>query len=286
MNKAVSTLLVGLTAFVGTESRVPDAGGVPATVIEIATDSLRDVAVAVYSPRHPIIYYNPTLMQKLGPLLSAFFMAHEYGHIVHHDTRANALSAGRSARDSLLQLRELEADCYAAMTLAASSRPAVDAAIRFFSRMGPFRYDAEHPTGAQRASRILSCLPAPTPSTQPRKGPPSALKGAPGVPARPISIVAAPVSAETRWREIHFRIGGINGTVSSVRPPSTATVRNLGPGTYEYAVQVDLYSLDDLLQLNPAGSVTGRGRITLRGGEALGVEISSDGAAVLLVEGD
>ena len=36
---------------------------------------------------------------------------------------------------------------------------AVDAAIRFFTRMGPFRFDAWHPSGAQRAAKILSCLP-------------------------------------------------------------------------------------------------------------------------------
>ncbi len=50
-------------------------------VREIALDTLHDVAVAVYDPRGSIIYYNPAYMQRLGPQLSAFFMAHEYGHL-------------------------------------------------------------------------------------------------------------------------------------------------------------------------------------------------------------
>ena len=130
-----------------------------ALVREIPVDTLRDVAVAIYDSRHPVIYYNPTMFRRLGPQLSAFFLAHERGHIRFRHTRANALLAGISSRDSLLQSRELEADCYATETLATTNRPAVDAATRFFSRMGGFRFDHEHPSGARRAAEILSCLP-------------------------------------------------------------------------------------------------------------------------------
>ena len=172
MTKVIALAVVGAASLLGAGLRAQEqpAGSAPA-VREIATDSLRDVAVAIYDARGSVIYYNPILMQKLGPLLSAFFMAHERGHLHYHHTRANALSAGRASRDSVLQLRELEADCYAALQLARENRTAAEAAARFFSRMGPFRFDAEHPTGAQRAAKILSCLPvsggASVPNTDP-----------------------------------------------------------------------------------------------------------------------
>jgi Zn-dependent peptidase ImmA (M78 family) len=125
----------------------------------VASPALRDVAVAVYDPRHPTIYYNPTLLGSFAPELQRFFLAHEYGHLAFHHTRASALGLGLASRDSLLQARELEADCFAAAQLAAEHREAVNAAVRFFSQMGPMRFDHEHPTGAQRAARILGCLP-------------------------------------------------------------------------------------------------------------------------------
>jgi hypothetical protein len=60
--------------------------------------------------------------------------------------------------------QELEADCYAALTLGESDPAAVAAAIRFFNRLGPFRFDAWHPSGAQRAAKILACLPDNSPT--------------------------------------------------------------------------------------------------------------------------
>jgi hypothetical protein len=132
---------------------------VPISVLEIPTDTLSDVAVARYDVQHPVIYYSPKLMRRLGPQLSDFFMAHEYAHIHYRHTQASALSNGRMSRDSLLQLRELEADCYATETLGSTNVPAIAAALRFFSRLGATRFDAEHPTGAQRAAMILACLP-------------------------------------------------------------------------------------------------------------------------------
>ena len=135
-----------------------------AAVTIIATDTLRDVAVAVYDRQHPMIYVNPTRMQRFGQQLADFFLAHEFGHIHYHHTRANALTADRQRRDALMQSRELEADCYAAATLGRSDRRAVLEAARFFGQMGPYRFDREHPSGSQRAARILACLPA-EPST-------------------------------------------------------------------------------------------------------------------------
>jgi hypothetical protein len=133
-------------------------------VRQIATDTLRDVAVSAFENGRPVIYYNPVLMQRVGPELEAFFFAHEYGHVRYGHTGA-ALAAGEGDLGALRVRQELEADCYAARTLGETDPAAVDAAIRFFTRMGPFRFDAWHPSGAQRGAKILSCLPDPAAPT-------------------------------------------------------------------------------------------------------------------------
>jgi hypothetical protein len=127
-------------------------------VRQVPTDTLRDVALAAFEQGRPVIYYNPVLMQRVGPELETYFFAHEYGHIRYGHTGA-ALAAGEGDLGALRVRQELEADCYAAATLAESHPESVDAAIQFFTRMGPFRFDPWHPSGAQRAAKILACLP-------------------------------------------------------------------------------------------------------------------------------
>ena len=128
-------------------------------VREIATDTLHDVALVTYEQGRPVIYYNPTLMQRVGPHLAAFFMAHEYGHVAYGHAGA-ALTLGGDDAGTRRQLQELEADCYATVALTERNGAAVAAALQFFNRLGPFRFDNLHPTGAQRAAKILACLPA------------------------------------------------------------------------------------------------------------------------------
>jgi hypothetical protein len=127
-------------------------------VRQIATDTLRDVALARFENGRPVIYYNPALLRQFGPSLTTFFFAHEYGHIRYGHTGA-ALLAGDGDLTAVRQRQELEADCYAARALAESAPEAVGAAVRFFTRMGAFRFDALHPSGSQRAAKILACLP-------------------------------------------------------------------------------------------------------------------------------
>jgi len=127
-------------------------------VRQVATDTLRDVALAVFEHGRPVIYYNPGLLQQFGPNLTTFFFAHEYGHVRFGHTGA-ALVTGESDPSAIRQRQELEADCYAARTLSESEPETVGAALRFFTRMGPFRFDAWHPSGSQRAAKILACLP-------------------------------------------------------------------------------------------------------------------------------
>ena len=127
-------------------------------VREVATDTLRDVALVTYERGRPVIYYNPILMQRIGPQLADFFMAHEYGHVAYGHSGA-ALTLGGDDAGARRQRQELEADCYATETLAERNPDAVAAALQFFTRLGPFRFDNLHPTGAQRAAKILACLP-------------------------------------------------------------------------------------------------------------------------------
>ncbi len=125
----------------------------------VASDTLHDVAVTAYEHGRPLIYFNPTLMQRIGPQLADFFIAHEYGHVAYGHA-GGALSQPHDDLSALRQRQELEADCYATRLLAEDNRPAVEAALQFFTRMGPFRFDDLHPSGSQRAAKILSCLPA------------------------------------------------------------------------------------------------------------------------------
>lgn len=129
-------------------------------VAQVPSDTLRDVALARFEGGRPVIYYNPVLLQQFGPELAAFFLAHEYGHVRFGHTGA-ALLAGSGDLSALRQRQELEADCYAARALSETEPASVTAAVRFFTRMGPFRFDAYHPSGSQRAAKLLACTPAP-----------------------------------------------------------------------------------------------------------------------------
>jgi hypothetical protein len=129
-------------------------------VAQVPSDTLRDVALARFEGGRPVIYYNPVLLQQFGPELAAFFLAHEYGHVRFGHTGA-ALVAGSGDLSALRQRQELEADCYAARALSETEPESVAAAARFFTRMGPFRLDAYHPSGSQRAAKLLACTPAP-----------------------------------------------------------------------------------------------------------------------------
>jgi hypothetical protein len=162
MPRLLRIAVTGLTALFAAARPVPSndsATPVESRVQEIADASLRDVAVAVYDPERPIIYYNPQLLSRFSPELGAFFMAHEHAHIALRHTRSGALRSGAGTRNRLLQQKELEADCLAAFRLGSDRRDASLAAVRFFTRVGEARFDSEHPTGTERARRILSCMP-------------------------------------------------------------------------------------------------------------------------------
>ena len=161
-------VITGILALAPASSADSHAWGAPEPEVRIVvTDTLRDVAVAVYDARHPTIYVNQLRMQKFDPALRDFFLAHEYGHIRLHHTRSYALKGAPNGRNRAILASELEADCWAAASLGRTNRTAVLMASRFFAEMGPFRFDREHPAGSQRAATILSCLPAPEAPRQP-----------------------------------------------------------------------------------------------------------------------
>lgn len=160
----VVLLLVPLPAAVAALAQghapLPDT----AVLREVATDTLHDVALMRMEGGRPVIYYNPVLLQRLGPDLSRFFMAHERGHVEAGHGSGSAL-AGPVFHGTAVRLKqELEADCWATRTLAAAGdRDAIEAATEFFLKIGQRRHDLLHPTGAQRAAKILACEPAVVP---------------------------------------------------------------------------------------------------------------------------
>jgi hypothetical protein len=237
-------------------------------VRQIATDTLRDVAVASFVHGRPTIYYNPALLQGFGPRMAEFFFAHEYGHI-RHGHAGGALSHEAGEVSTLRQRQELEADCYAAQVLAGHDRESVEAALRFFKRMGPYRYDALHPTGAQRAARILACLPPPPDDSV---GPSGLLPGA--VAPGEMSFTLRSPSASAGEYAVEARVWIDDtpvGTVSSIRQPGSLEVHGFPAGAHRYRVSVKLFAFDAMLQLNPSGGASGEGLIVVEDGATVAV---------------
>jgi hypothetical protein len=244
-------------------------------VQEIASDTLEDFAVAAVDMVTPVIYYNPVMTQRYGPQLTAFFLAHEYGHIYFHHTRAGITELPEGVRDSLLRVQELQADCYAAAVATRSGREASQAALRFFTRLGPFRFDSEHPTGAQRAARILSCYPGPGDDPHAGAGDTGIERGpVSGEPERISFQVATAGLTETKTgKDVVVWMDGLRvGRISNMHFPAALHIDRFGAGLHSYRLTLDLYDLDGLLQLSPSGSVTGQGLIAVRDGDIFQVE--------------
>jgi hypothetical protein len=236
-------------------------------VRQIASDTLRDVAVATFIQGRPTIYYNPALLQGFGPRMAEFFFAHEYGHL-RYGHAGGALSHDEGEVSVLRQRQELEADCYAAQVLALRDRESVEAALRFFQRMGPYRYDAFHPTGSQRAAKILSCLPVQDdPVASPVVQSNAGAGGAVSFTLRSPAASAGEYAVEARVWIDDIAVG----TVSSIRQPGSLIVRGFPAGTHRYRVSATLYGFDAMLQLNPSGSASGEGLVLVDEGSVIAV---------------
>jgi hypothetical protein len=244
-------------------------------VAEVASEKINDIAVAEVDRPDPIIFYKPSLFRRYGPLLSRFFLAHEYGHIARQHSRLKLTALQPYARDSALRVQELEADCYAAALTGDDARNASEAAVRFFSRLGPFRFDTEHPTGAQRAAQILECLPAP-------RQPVVFGRGDTGVEIGPVSgeperiqvqVRALDLSAVTYGHEATVWIDGQRlGVVSNMWTPRELAINHFGAGLHSYRIDLRVFSLDSAQQFLLDGNVLGRGQVLLRAGDRFRVQ--------------
>jgi hypothetical protein len=256
-------------------------------VEEVASDSIGDIAVAAVDLPRPVIYYNPVMVRRYGPLLTRFFLAHEYGHIDHRHTRTGLSDLPDATRDSILRSQELEADCYAAGLPGDTARAATEAALRFFSRLGPFRFDAEHPTGAQRAARILMCLPGP-------REPVVYGRGETGVEMGPVSGEPELVEFEVRTPDLATLMFGNEavlwldgkrvGEVSNMRFPQSLSVNRFGAGIHSYRITLQIFGLDAAQQFNANGSVTGRGHVLVQNGDRFRIDWAPGGPAALVRE--
>lgn len=130
-----------------------------AKIRHVPDRTLGDAAIAVADENDPVVYYNPILLSRFGPEISAFVMAHEYGHIYYGHIRRKQDGPGGVEADALMQHYELEADCYAARLLGPDRRGAILAAIEFFDELGSHQVDPSHPTGTARARQLRICLP-------------------------------------------------------------------------------------------------------------------------------
>ncbi len=247
----------------------------------LATDTLHDVAVTRREHGRPVIYYNPALIERVGPLLRDFFIAHEYGHVFYNHV-GGALASRDSSVVELRQRQELEADCYAAARLARTSRPSVEAAVQFFTRMGLFSHDRYHPTGARRAANLLACLPVVQPDPNHVASPPSR-----GVNESDATTIELGPDAAARLRGlVRIRIDGrLLGTISTLGPSTPVIVRHLRQGPHRYELTIELYSLDELLQVNPSGVVRGGGTVEFERAGRLEINWLGDEPPALLARG-
>lgn len=234
-------------------------------VAEIESDSIRDIAVAAVDASPPVVYYNPVMAHRYGPLLTRFFLAHEYGHIQYHHTRAGLADLPDSTQQLIFRAQELAADCYAAALPGDDARAATEAALRFFSRLGPFRFDGEHPTGAQRAARILMCLPGPRPTVVYGRG-------ETGVEVGPVSSEPDRVAFEVTTEDLAQRLGGEAvlwldgqrvGQLSNLRFPRSLSIDRFGAGIHTYRIEIEVFDLEH----NPSGRLSGRGHVLIQNGD-------------------
>jgi hypothetical protein len=127
-------------------------------VREIAVYTLPDIAMASYDQYGPVIYYNPQAVEQAGPLVAAFFWAHEYGHINLDHMRREMFVANPYNHTWVRRSHEVEADCYAARYWAERDPRVIEAALWFFQNAIGSAQDRDHPTGYERAQYIRQCL--------------------------------------------------------------------------------------------------------------------------------
>ncbi len=243
-------------------------------VAEIASERINDIAVAEVDRPDPVIFYKPSLFRRYGPLLSRFFLAHEYGHIARQHSRFKLAVLQPYARDSALRQQELDADCYAASLEGDEARSAAEAALRFFSRLGPFRFDTEHPTGAQRAAQILECLPTPRTEVTYGRGDTGVEVGAvSGEPERiRVQVRALELGTINFGNEATLWIDGQRlGEISNLRESGELAVDRFAAGLHNYRIHLRVFRKEGE-QYEQDRTVIGRGLVLLQAGDRFRVQ--------------
>lgn len=122
---------------------------------EIPRTDITDIAIASYDQYGPVIYYNPIICEQAGPLLVAFFKAHEYGHHQLGHLQRELFESNPYNRVWVRRTYEKEADCWASEHVSPEVR---NTAIQFFANFhGGERPSWLHPTGYERATVITNC---------------------------------------------------------------------------------------------------------------------------------
>ena len=248
----------------------PLAAQQPLTDVRVVDATwIQDVAITRWENDRPVIYVNPRLLERFGPVLRDFFIGHEYGHVaLAHDGGGALQTPMDSTLMIMRQRQELEADCYAATRLATEHRDAVEAAIRLFTRMGAFRFDRLHPTGSQRAASLLACLAAATDTSHHDSVDVVLAHNALGVPV----VQLAPATAKHFIGHVRVIVDGRSmGTISTIQHVPSIALTDLSDGPHRYEIRLEVFTLDDLLEPNPTGLAEGRGTIDVRRGMHLEV---------------
>lgn len=243
----------------------PLAAQQPLTDVRVVDATwIQDVAITRWENDRPVIYVNPRLLERFGPVLRDFFIGHEYGHVaLAHDGGGALQTPMDSTLMIMRQRQELEADCYAAARLATEHRDAVEAAIRLFTRMGAFRFDRLHPTGSQRAASLLACLAAATDTSHHDSVDVVLARNALGTPVAQL----APATATHFIGHVRVIVDGRSmGTISTIQHVPSIALNELSDGPHRYEIRLEVFTLDDLLEPNPTGLAEGRGTIDVRRG--------------------
>lgn len=139
-----------------------------AQVPEIPNPSLQDIAMVTWHsgplpqfglPMYngPVIIYNPMVTSQVGPVLTAFFQAHEYCHITLDHIQQQYFLSNPFNRAWLSQALELEADTGATQSLLSQGNTmSVRMAVQWFHGQGPIQLVPSHPPGQARAMNILN----------------------------------------------------------------------------------------------------------------------------------
>lgn len=135
-------------------------------VPEMPMPGLPDIAFATWNFSHqnpqfggysgPLIYHNPGLAQRIGPALTSFFQAHEYGHVCLSHVQEHYFTVDPWARRWMSLPLELQADSFAVRRMIGRGNlEAVRAAFRWFNGMGPVDVVPTHPPNQVRAQNLL-----------------------------------------------------------------------------------------------------------------------------------